>query len=155
VISFRMMDLPCRGPAHDSWQWGDSTTRCPNLTFRSDVPSVLARLFRFAVRGAWSRASNARGRQLRRPTSAICASSLSAKILRLGCLVPLFFSSQRRQIANCLKFLVWPIGNLRARRSASAACLLTTEIATPFGCFMAAPMFMADQGFGPALFADC
>jgi hypothetical protein len=77
---------------------------------------------------------------------------------RLSCTLAVipFFSSQRRQIANCLNsFLAWPIGNMRARRSASPACLLTTEIATPFGCFMAAPMLMADQGFGPALFTDC
>lgn len=37
-------------------------------------------------------------------------------------------SSQRRPIANCLRsFLAWPTGSLRARRRASAACLLSGE----------------------------
>jgi hypothetical protein len=56
---------------------------------------------------------------------------------RLSCTLAVipFFSSQRRQTANCLNlFLAWPVGNLRARRSASAASLLTREVATPFGC---------------------
>jgi hypothetical protein len=46
-------------------------------------------------------------------------------------------SSHRKLIANCLGSLrAWPTGYLRARRRASAACLLSGEAFMSWECFI-------------------